>query len=107
MREFYAGVFGVEFETHDVEGQNLYAGKFAGLELALVPAELSGVTTGQSPVHYDIYVPDLHAAIALVEKHGGRTNERLGEDEHELAIGVFDPDGNFMVFKQRKDRASD
>jgi predicted enzyme related to lactoylglutathione lyase len=102
MRAFYAGVFGIAFEAHEIEGGHIFAGTFAGLELVLVPASLSGVTTGQNPTHYDIYVPDIHAAIELVEKHGGKTNQRLGEDEHEMAIGVFDPDGNFMVFKQRK-----
>lgn len=102
MRDFYAGVFGVEFTAHDVEGQQLYAGTFAGMELALVPADLSGVTVGQNPTHYDVYVSDIHEGIDLVKRHGGRTNEQLGEDEHEIAIGIFDPDGNFMVFKQRK-----
>ena len=102
MRDFYAGVFGIEFTAQEVEGLHIYAGTFSGLELALVPAALSGATTGQGPTHYDIYVSDIHAAIELVKSNGGKTNERLGEDEHELGIGIFDPDGNFMVFKQRK-----
>lgn len=102
MRDFYAGVFGVEFSAEAVEEHQLYTGRFAGMEFTLVPAALSQAKTGENPTHYDIYIPNIEKGIALVEKHGGKTNGRLGEDDHERAIGVFDPDGNFMVFKQRK-----
>ena len=30
------------------------------------------------------------------------TGEEIGESDTERAIGIYDPDGNFMVFKQRK-----
>jgi len=103
MRDFYAGVFGVDFTADDIgEGRQMYTGQYAGLAFTLVPAEAMQAETGANPTHYDIYIPDLEEGIALVEQHGGKTNNRIGEDEHERAIGVFDPDGNFMVFKQRK-----
>lgn len=102
MRAFYAGVFGIDFTMQEVQGQSLYTGSFSGLELTLVPVALTGVEPGRNPTHYDVYVSDLEEGIARVERHGGRTNERLGEDDHVRAIGIFDPDGNFMVLKQRK-----
>ena len=102
MRDFYAGVFDIEFTGEEVQGHTIYSGRFSGLDLALVPSALTGVEAGQNPTHYDVYVSDLEAGIERVERHGGRTNGRLGEDDHERAIGVFDPDGNFMVLKQRK-----
>jgi hypothetical protein len=39
------------------------------------------VVTGQNPAHHDIRVSDIHEGIALVERHGGKTNGRLGEDD--------------------------
>ena len=102
MVGFYANVFGVEFKTESVADQQLYTGEFAGMEFTLVPVELSQITDPKNPTHYDIYVDDLQAGIDLVEKHGGKTNGQLGEDDEVKAIGVFDPDGNFMVLKQRK-----
>jgi predicted enzyme related to lactoylglutathione lyase len=102
MADFYTAVFDVRFETVEVEGSTIHEGRWAGLDLALIPQALSEVQAGQNPVHFDIYVDDLDEAIARVERHGGRTNGHLGEDEEVRAIGVFDPDGNFMVLKQRK-----
>ncbi len=102
MAAFYAGVFGIEFEEHEIQDAKLYAGEFAGTEFVLVPAALADVDAKQNRMQYDLYVSDLDEAIALVEQHGGRTNGRLGEDDHVRAIGIYDPDDNFMVFKQPK-----
>ncbi|NUN48535.1 MAG: hypothetical protein HUU15_06880 [Candidatus Brocadiae bacterium] len=102
MVDFYRNVFDMQFEVEEDSGQKMYTGTFSGLAFTLIPAGMNGITAPQNPTHYDIYVPDINAVIALVEKHGGRTNGRLGESDTERAIGVFDPDGNFMVFKQRK-----
>ncbi|MHC4841947.1 MAG: VOC family protein [Planctomycetota bacterium] len=102
MVEFYSGVFGINFESENVEGHSLYTGRFSGLSLTLVPVAISGVKEPKNPTHYDIYVNDLEEGIELVKANGGRTNERLGESDTERAIGIFDPDDNFMVFKQRK-----
>lgn len=102
MVEFYSNVFGIAFTAEEVSGHHLHNGRFSGMDFTLVPNELSGVKNPSSPVHLEIFVGDIHASIKQVEQHGGRTNKRLGEDDNEFAIGVFDPDGNFMVIKQRK-----
>ncbi|PCJ62483.1 MAG: hypothetical protein COA79_02955 [Planctomycetota bacterium] len=102
MVDFYTNVFGIEFEEEATEDGNFYNGKWAEFDFTLIPTELSDVKDGQNPMHYDIFVPDLEKSIELVEKHNGKTNEQLGEDDTLKAIGIFDPDENFMVFKQRK-----
>jgi len=102
MAAFYAGVFGVSFETLEVEGSIVHQGHWCGLDLALVPEALSEVKVSQNPIHFDIFVDDLEEGIQRVERSGGRTNGQLGEDDELRAIGIYDPDDNFMVFKQRK-----
>lgn len=102
MAEFYRGVFEIAFDQQEMDGHVIYSGSAFGMEFTLVPAELTGVDAPSNPTHYDIYVSDLEEAIRRVEAHGGSTNGQLGEDDTTRAIGIFDPDGNFMVFKQRK-----
>ena len=99
---FYAGVFGIKFEAHQLEGGTLHAGTFAGKEFAILPAKLAQVEAKQNRLQLDIFVSDLDELIRRVESHGGRTNGRLGEDDEVRAIGCWDPDDNFIVFKQRK-----
>ena len=102
MVTFYSEVFGIEFTAEEVSGHHIHSGKFSGLDFALVPAALMELESPKNPTHYDIFVSDLEEGIARVERSGGRTNGQLGEDDHVRAIGIFDPDDNFMVFKQRK-----
>ena len=102
MVDFYSNVFGVNFTSEDIDGQAIFTGTFAELEFTLVPATLTQITEPKNPTHYDIYVDSLEEGIVLVEKNGGRTNGQLGEDDHTRAIGIYDPDDNFMVLKQRK-----
>ena len=102
MVEFYTKVFDIDFTSQDVDGHSMYTGTFSDLEFTLVPATLTQITEPNNPVHYDIYVSDLEEGIERVERSGGKTNGHLGEDDLVRAIGVFDPDGNFMVLKQRK-----
>jgi hypothetical protein len=67
-----------------------------------VPAVLAKVTTRKNKVHFDIYVEDLDKVIKNVIRSGGKTNNRLAENDTIKCIGVFDPDGNFMAVKQKK-----
>lgn len=102
MVDFYRNVFGIAFSEQVIEGEKLYEGKFAGMDFVLLPAKLAGVTATDNRVQYDIYVPDVERVIRLATGHGGRTNGRLAEDDEFKCIGIFDPDNNFIVFKQRK-----
>lgn len=102
VARFYADVFGVEFEVADLEGHSIFTGDLGGLEFSLVPRELSDVQCAENKTHWDIFVEDLDAVIAAVERSEGKTNDRLVEDDEIRCIGVFDPDGNFMPVKQLK-----
>lgn len=102
MVEFYTNVFDVDFTSDDLDGQSVYTGSFGGMEFVLVPSTLTQITAPVNPTHFDIYVDDLEEGIRLVEAHGGKTNGQLGEDDTTRAIGIFDPDENFMILKQRK-----
>lgn len=102
MVAFYGGVFGIEFTEEPVGDDVLYAGQLAGTPFVLLPAALAQVDAKQNRMQLDVHVDDLDASIARVEQHGGRTNGHIGEDDEARCIGVFDPDDNFMVFKQLK-----
>ena len=102
MVTFYSNVFGIELTEQPLQDAKLYQGKFAGTDFVLLPASLADVTAKQNRMQYDVVVSDLDEAIGLVEAHGGRTNGRIGEDDRMRCIGVFDPDDNFMVFRQVK-----
>jgi predicted enzyme related to lactoylglutathione lyase len=102
MADFYSHVFGLSLTRQVIDGRNFYEGKFSGMDFVLVPADPGKVNRAENKVHFDIYVKDIHRIVALAEKHGGKTNGRLMEDDNVTCIGVFDPDGNFMAVKQRK-----
>ena len=102
MVEFYAHVFGVVFERHEIAGGELYEGTFAGIPLVLIPAALVGIAATDNRMQLDIAVSDIRSVIEQVEGHGGRTNGKLVEDDEVRCFGVFDPDDNFIVFKEHK-----
>jgi hypothetical protein len=83
-------------------GCSVLSAQNAGLEFTLVAAVAMKAKIGKNLTHYDLFIPDLEAGLALVETHGDTTNGKIGEDKHERAIGIYDPDGNFMEFKQCK-----
>jgi predicted enzyme related to lactoylglutathione lyase len=102
MAVFYAKVFGISFRSKKAAGHKIYSGKMADIDFVLVPAVLNRVTTKENKVHFDIYVDDIGKVMKKLKGSGGKSNERLVEDDTIKCIGVFDPDGNFMAVKQRK-----
>jgi predicted enzyme related to lactoylglutathione lyase len=102
MASYYTGVFGIDFETHEIEGGSLKAGDWGDIHFVLVPQEISQCDAKDNRMHFDIHVPDIQEFIAAVEAHGGRTNGNLADTPEMLVIGVYDPDNNFMVAQQIK-----
>ncbi len=102
MAAFYAKVFNIKFESEEANGLTIYSGRVSGIDFALVPAALTKVTTNENKVHLDIFVESIAKVMANIEGSGGRTNDRLVEDDGMKCIGVYDPDGNFMAVKERK-----
>ena len=102
MATFYSNVFGANMSQVNEDGLMLYEGKFSGINFVLVPSSANKATATENKIHFDLYVQDIKQIIDLVEKHGGKTNNKLAEDDVVKCIGVFDPDGNFMAVKQKK-----
>ena len=101
MATFYSKVFDIQFDSEESGGHMIYSGDFSGIEFVLVPVELSGVTTKENKIHFDVYVDDITTTIDLVGENGGRTNGQLVEDDSVKCIAVFDPDDNLIIVKQR------
>ncbi|HTL51301.1 MAG TPA: VOC family protein [Planctomycetota bacterium] len=101
MAAFYTKVFSIRFKTIKLGRGRLYVGKFDGKELVLYQADRKQ-KAAHNPMHFEIFFPNLKKAMDLAINHGGRTNGQPREDDQVKAVGVFDPDGNFMVFKQKK-----
>jgi predicted enzyme related to lactoylglutathione lyase len=100
MVEFYSGIFGIGFTSSDYGGQTVYEGRLGDIDVALYRAD--DESPCRNPIHYEVFFSDLEEVSREVVRLGGRTNGQPMEDDEVRAVGVFDPDGNFMVFKQRK-----
>ena len=104
MLDFYSNLFDIEFVEKDMFGSKLYAGKWSGLNLLFCPAEIARNTATQNRHQFDIVVPDLKNTLEEIAKHGGKSMGEMAEDETSWSVGVYDPDGNSILFKQFKKR---
>lgn len=101
MLDFYTTVFGISFAEQDMYGSKLYAGQWGALKLLLCPAELAENTAEQNRHQFDIVVPDLDRLLQIAKSHGGQMMSHVTEDGGFRSVGLYDPDHNSMVFKQR------
>lgn len=103
MLKFYSNVFNIDFQEKDMYGSRLYAGNWGGLKLLFCPAEIARNTAKQNRHQFDIIVPDLKLLIEMASKFEGKAMGDKHEDETSWSIGIYDPDGNSILFKQLKD----
>lgn len=98
MLDFYMNVFEITFIEKKVHETNLYSGVWSGLNILLCPAELTKVTANQNRHQFDIIVEDIQLFIKKAEKFGGKIIGNIVENHHSKSVGMYDPDGNSILF---------
>lgn len=101
MLDFYTAVFGINFIEQEMYGAKLYAGQWAELKLLFCPASLAQNTAEQNRHQFDIMVDDLDQVLQAAKAHGGQMMSHVTEEGGFRSVGVYDPDHNSMVFKQK------
>lgn len=101
MLGFYSAVFGISFREQEMYGSTLYAGQWGDMKLLLCPAELAQNMAEQNRHQFDIVVDDLDQLLQVAKSHGGQMMSHVTEDGGFLSVGLYDPDRNSMVFKQK------
>lgn len=83
---------------------NLYFGTWGELNLLFCPAEIAKNTVIQKRYQFDILVADLNKIIELTTKFGGKPIGEIVEDEYSWSLGIYDPNKNPMLFKQKNNK---
>lgn len=102
MIAFYANVFGVEFEEKEMLGASIYRATFDHFNLMFCPADIAGINAGQNRHQFDIIVYDLEKTLKKAVEFGGEIIGEIAETESCKCVGIYDPDKNSMVLKERK-----
>ena len=81
-------------------GSELYFGQWNDIKLVFCPAEIAQNTATQNRHQLDIQVKELESLISSVEKYGGQVMGNIVSDQNSRSIGIYDPDGNSLLFKE-------
>ena len=102
MLRFYSNLFLISFEEKEMFNTKLYTGKWGDLKLLFCPAEIAQNTATQNRHQFDIVVSDLAFIIDLAKMNGGEIMGEIAETDHDLSVGMYDPDKNSIILKQYK-----
>lgn len=100
MVAFYEAVFSIQFSEFQQFGSTLYRGKWGDLELLFCPASIARNTAQQNRQQFDFLTTQLDTLLATALAHGGSQMGTIEETEEMRSVGLKDPDGNSMVFKE-------
>lgn len=81
-------------------GVIFYNGKLDGIPLQLCPNEVAQVEAKQNRQQFHFSTDDLDATLTSALAHGGMQIAEITESEGARLVGVYDPDGNSIVFRQ-------
>lgn len=101
MLAFYTAVFGINFTEQEMYGSQLYAVQWGDLKVLFCPADLAENSAEQNRHQFDIVVDDLDHLLQVAKSHGGRMMSHVTEDGGFRSVGLYDPDHNSIVFKQK------
>jgi len=102
MLIFYGDVFNIQFAPTEISGYTVYNGDWNGMQIQFCPVELANNTANQNRHQLTIEVDNLRETIKIATDRGGKLIGNLVENEHEISVGIYDPDGNSLVLKQQK-----
>lgn len=93
-RDFYAGVFGDEFEAVGIGDDTLYRGSLAGLGMVICPTHMADVVANRSRHQLQFEVSDVSAYVERATAHGGEVHTPpMEHGDREYAV-ICDPDNN-------------
>ncbi len=101
---FYTQLFDLHFEAVEQYGSTLYQAQWSGLQILLCPAALAQNTAKQNRHQLDLEVENIEAKVALVEQWGGTLMGPIAEANGIRQVGIYDPDRNSLVLKERLDQ---
>ena len=101
MARFYNAIFDSGLQPREMFGSKLYQGQFCGLQLLLCPAEVAANSAEQNRHQFNIVVKDLDRFLERAIETGAETIGEVVEDLGYRSIGLYDPDRNSMVVKER------
>lgn len=104
MLEFYTGVFEMKFEPIELYGSTLYSSRLDALKVLFCPAEVASNTAKQNRHQFDIIVQDLDNLMERALQFGGSLLGEVVEDDASKSVGIYDPDGNSILFKEMKSK---
>ena len=100
MLDFYMNVFHMTFVEKKINGNYLYSTTWSGLDLLFIPAELTKIQANQNRHQIDVVVDSIESVIEVALQYGGQIIGKLVEDESSKSVGIYDPDGNSILFVQ-------
>ena len=102
MLDFYMNLFEMKFIEKSMFGTKMYSGIWSGLNLLFCPAELARIAANQNRHQFDIIIENIDAVIVKAEQLGGKKMSEVVEDENSKSVGIYDPDGNSILFVEMK-----
>jgi len=101
MKAFYGKLFNIEWQTQNIDKYTLYSGEWGGLKLLLCPAILAQNEATQNRHQFDILVENLDRTLLEITENGGAKMGEVVQYENFYSVGIYDPDQNSLVLKQR------
>ena len=102
MLHFYMNVFDMKFRERNMNGKFLYSTVWSGLDLLFCPADIAGIKARQNRHQIDIIVKSVKKVIDTAIEYGGKMMGEIVEDENSKSVGIYDPDGNSILFVEMK-----
>lgn len=98
MLDFYMNVFDMTFIEKKLQETALYSSVWSGLNLLFCPASLAKIEAQQNRHQLDIIVDDIQQFITKAVNFGGKLMGDVVENGHSKSVGIYDPDGNSILF---------
>jgi predicted enzyme related to lactoylglutathione lyase len=100
MLDFYSKVFNITFEEKKMYNSKLYFANCCDVKLIFCPAQLAQNTAEQNRHQLEFEVSDLASTIATIKESGGQLMGEIIKSDDALNVGIYDPDGNSILFRQ-------
>ncbi|MGE0433673.1 MAG: sigma-70 family RNA polymerase sigma factor [Planctomycetota bacterium] len=104
MAAFYTALLGAQLEEQDWGGMKVATGKMCGVDVLIVPAEMSGVKADANRHQLGFTVDDLRKRLADGLAAGGTMDEgwEVQPTPTGLSVALRDPDGNSIEMFETK-----
>ncbi|GAB5490756.1 MAG: hypothetical protein Phog2KO_09710 [Phototrophicaceae bacterium] len=103
MVEFYNAVLDTNLTAYEpFPDATFYKGNLAGIKLTICPNTIAQVDAQQNRQQFRFMVDSAHDTFISALNHGATELSAIEEHDDLLICAVYDPDGNSLVFAQKK-----